>query len=217
MSSKISYLKYACDSLVKRKYESSAAEIRKFMGYQELNSYESDAVLIKLNRFLCSDSGRPSCSVDFIRLQEFEFEPNEINTPVYFNNNSFILKVKSDLPVIKLRGVVTNIPEGQQADNFLYTFEALADHLRGKSTKKLENIWVNPKKKVVTTKNDNGELIKVNCTHGDKFDPYVGAALAYCYRMFGSKRKFRQAVDALLPKEESKKKETKKEEKHEIQ
>lgn len=73
--------------------------------------------------------------------------------------------------------------------------------LIGPGERDLRLLWVNEKKKIVTAKNRSGELIKVKCDEKDEFDPYVGAALAYAYQQFGSKTKFRKAVDKLLKKE----------------
>jgi hypothetical protein len=68
-------------------------------------------------------------------------------------------------------------------------------------TKKLEKMWFNPKKNLITTKNSKDEVIKVAPGEGDSFDPYIGAALAYCYQQFGSKAKFKKAVEQLVGKD----------------
>lgn len=67
-----------------------------------------------------------------------------------------------------------------------------------------KDIWVNEKKKLVSTKLDDGKIIKVKCDDRDEFDPYVGVALAYCYKKFGSKSKFKKYVEKKLVKESKK-------------
>lgn len=74
-------------------------------------------------------------------------------------------------------------------------------------TKRLENIWINDKKKVVTVKKPDGSVIKVKCDKRDEFDPYVGTALALAYKEFGSKSKFRKYVDEIVAKQNKKTKE----------
>lgn len=73
--------------------------------------------------------------------------------------------------------------------------------------KRLENIWINEKKKVVTVKKPDGSVIKVKCDKRDEFDPYVGTALALAYKEFGSKSKFRKYVDEIVAKQNKKQRE----------
>ena len=75
-----------------------------------------------------------------------------------------------------------------------------------KTQPSLDKIYINVDKEIVTAKKDNDEIIKVQTSHGDEFDPYIGAALAYCYKQFGSKAAFRKAVDKITPKPKKKKK-----------
>lgn len=70
--------------------------------------------------------------------------------------------------------------------------------LDGLKAKTLKQIVINEEEGIVTaiTNNLDGKVVTLAKTaKGDEFDPYVGAALALAYQLFGSKTQFRKYVD----------------------
>lgn len=68
----------------------------------------------------------------------------------------------------------------------------------GSKSKTLRQIVINEEEGIVTaiTNNYEGKVVTLAKTaKGDEFDPYVGAALALAYQLFGSKTQFRKYVD----------------------
>ena len=68
----------------------------------------------------------------------------------------------------------------------------------GFKSKTLKQIVINEEEGIVTaiTNNYEGKVVTLAKTaKGDEFDPYVGAALALAYQLFGSKTQFRKYVD----------------------
>lgn len=63
---------------------------------------------------------------------------------------------------------------------------------------KIKGIYPNEEKKLVVVKFDDDSVIKVKCSKEDEFDVYVGVALAYSYKQYGSNTKFRKMVDKLI-------------------
>lgn len=65
----------------------------------------------------------------------------------------------------------------------------------------MENIFIDEMDEVVLYKRPTvfnpEDIFKVYPSDGDDFDPYIGVALAFCYRYFGSKAAFRREVDKL--------------------
>lgn len=59
---------------------------------------------------------------------------------------------------------------------------------------KIQTIFVNKAKRLVVVRWVDNTTTKVYCQPGDDFSADIGVALAYCYKFFGSKTKFRKAI-----------------------
>ena len=59
---------------------------------------------------------------------------------------------------------------------------------------RIEKIYVNIDKRLVIVKWVDGSSTKVKCQPDDDFSVDIGVALAYCYKFFGSKTKFRKTI-----------------------
>lgn len=60
---------------------------------------------------------------------------------------------------------------------------------------KIKAIFVNKEKRLVVVRWKDNTTTKVYCQPGDDFSVDIGVALAYCYKVFGSKTKFRKAIE----------------------
>jgi hypothetical protein len=67
----------------------------------------------------------------------------------------------------------------------------------GLLSNRIKGIYPNEKKKLVVVKWIDNSITKVNCSEKDTFDIYIGVALAYCKKFFGSNSQFRKVVDNL--------------------
>ena len=59
---------------------------------------------------------------------------------------------------------------------------------------KIKAIFVNKTKRLVIVRWVDDTTTKVQCQPGDDFSVDIGVSLAYCYKFFGSKTKFRKAI-----------------------
>ena len=65
----------------------------------------------------------------------------------------------------------------------------------GLAKEKIKTIYVNKTERVVVVRWIDNTTTKVKCQPGDDFSVDIGVALAYCYEVFGSKTKFRKAIE----------------------
>ena len=71
--------------------------------------------------------------------------------------------------------------------------------------KEIKGVYPNEKKKIVVVKFNDNSVVKVKCQKEDNFDIYVGVALAYCYKKYGTNSQFRKFVDKVTIKNKEKK------------
>lgn len=64
----------------------------------------------------------------------------------------------------------------------------------GKPADKIKTIFVNKTKRLVVVRWIDNTTTKVYCQPNDDFSVDIGVALAYCYKFFGSKTKFRKVI-----------------------
>ena len=77
-----------------------------------------------------------------------------------------------------------------------YTFECFINKRKKPyMSNMIKGIYPQPKKKMVVVKFKDNTIIKVKCQEEDEFDVYIGVALAYSYKSFGSNSQFRKFVD----------------------
>lgn len=67
--------------------------------------------------------------------------------------------------------------------------------LLGLPDKKIQTIFVNKAKRLVVVRWIDNTTTKVQCQPDDDFSVDIGVALAYCYKFFGSKTKFRKTIE----------------------
>lgn len=66
--------------------------------------------------------------------------------------------------------------------------------LFGVPKNRIKAIFVNKTKRLVVVRWVDNTTTKVQCQPDDDFSVDIGVALAYCYKFFGSKTKFRKVI-----------------------
>lgn len=64
----------------------------------------------------------------------------------------------------------------------------------GPAASKIKRVYVNHTTRIVAVEWIDGTSTKVKCQPDDDFSVDIGVALAYCYKFFGSKTKFRKVI-----------------------
>ena len=64
----------------------------------------------------------------------------------------------------------------------------------GEPKDKIKAVFVNKTKRLVVVRWIDNTTTKVYCQPNDDFSVDIGVALAYCYKFFGSKTKFRKVI-----------------------
>ena len=64
----------------------------------------------------------------------------------------------------------------------------------GEPKDKIKDVFVNKTKRLVVVRWIDNTTTKVYCQPNDDFSVDIGVALAYCYKFFGSKTKFRKVI-----------------------
>lgn len=135
--------------------------------------------------------GGDAIQVTTIRSGKKDMGKTYIVDPYYFD---LAMDIRDDI-------METNIARLKSRNHSWNGFEIekiIFDEVFIRNNYKIKGIYPNEKKKLVVVKFDDDSVIKVKCSKEDEFDVYVGVALAYSYKQYGSNTKFRKMVDKLI-------------------
>ena len=86
---------------------------------------------------------------------------------------------------------------GKAFEQFTKNLNKAANELTmsiGAPKDKIKTVFVNQTKRLVVVRWIDNTTTKVQCQPGDDFSVDIGVALAYCYKFFGSKTRFRKII-----------------------